>query len=392
MHCFVFFVYDNEGEKRIFDMKNIFDFDYNNGIVSLSNSILKYYNVPTKHPSLDVLDKILEKKYQNVIFMILDGMGFKILEKNLPENSFLRTHIISKIYSVFPSTTAAATICFHSGLTPLESGWIGWMSYYPQFNEIIENFNNVSFYTREVLNTPPPAETLIKYKTIYEQILEQNPDVEYEKIFPAFEKNGCETFDEMCERIGQTVNKNNHRKIISAYWTEPDHTTHHCGAGSDEVKEVLKHLDDCLQKLMGQLKDTVLIISADHGLLDVEEIYLNDYPLICDMLRMPPCLEARFVTFYVKNNRKEDFKKEFEKTFGADFKLYTKEEFLKTGLLGDGEQHPCIETSIGDFVSIAVSNKSLRYFSCEEMKKSLKADHAGLSEDEMIVPLIVKTF
>lgn len=372
-------------------MKNIFDFDYDNSIVSLSNSLLKYFNVPTKHPSLDVLDKILEKKYQNVIFMILDGMGLKLLEKNLPANSFLRSHIVSKIYSVFPSTTAAATISFHSGLTPWESGWIGWMCYYPQFNEVIENFNNVSFYTREVLSSPAPAETLIKYKTIYEQILEQNQDVEYEKIFPAFVENGCETFDQMCERIGQVVNKNNHRKIISAYWTEPDHTTHHYGTGSDEVRDVFKHLDDCLQKLMPQLKDAILIISADHGLLDVEEICLNDYPFVCDMLRVPPCLEARFVTFYVKDNRKADFKKAFEELFGADFKLYTKEEFIKTGLLGAGVQHPCIETSIGDFVCVATSNKSLRYFSCEEMKKSLKADHAGLSENEMIVPLIVKT-
>ena len=381
-----------KAEKGIFNMKNIFDFDYDNSIVSLSNSILKYYNVQTKHPSLNVLDKILEKKYQNVIFMILDGMGVKILEKNLPQSSFLRLHIVSEIYSVFPSTTAAATTSFHSGLTPFESGWIGWMCYYPQLNKIIENFNNVSFYTRDALTTPAPAETLIKYKTIYDQILEQNPDVEYEKIFPAFEKNGCETFDQMCERIKQTVNRNNHRKIISAYWTEPDHTTHQCGTTSGNVKEVLEHLDDCLQKLSSELKDAVLIISADHGLLDVDEICLNDYPLLCNMLRMPPCLEARFVTFYVKDKYKTEFKKVFDELFGNDFKLYTKEEFLKTGLLGKGVQHPCIETSIGDFVSISTSNKSLRYFSCEEMKKSLKADHAGLSEDEMIVPLIVKTF
>ena len=37
--------------------------DYNNSILNTITSILKYYNVESKHSSLNELDKVLEKKY-----------------------------------------------------------------------------------------------------------------------------------------------------------------------------------------------------------------------------------------------------------------------------------------------------------------------------------------
>ncbi|MBR1915623.1 MAG: alkaline phosphatase family protein [Alphaproteobacteria bacterium] len=373
-------------------MKNVFDFDYNKSIVSVSGSILKHFHIKPFHQTLPLLDKALECGKTNVVLLILDGLGCSLLKKNLPEDSFLKQNIKDEIFSVFPPTTAAATIAYHSGLTPLESGWIGWMCYYPQYGQIIENFNNVAYYTGKTLDTPGPSKTLIKFKSIYEMIVQKNKDVDYFKIFPDFEADGCHTFAQMCRRILKATKSSGKKKIISAYWTEPDHTTHLNGVSSQEVKDVLKNIDDELKNLSKNLKDTILIISADHGLVDVEEIYINDYPLLNDMLKMPPCLEARFVTFYVKDGKIADFKKEFEKTFGNDFKLYTKDEFLKSGLLGSGKKHKCIDTSLGDFVAISTTNKSLRYRSKLTGEHFNAADHAGISEDEMKIPLIIKMF
>ena len=90
-------------------MQKTFRFDYDRSLVSVSNSLLKYYNVKTYHPSLKLLDEKLAKNYKNVIFMILDGMGTDLIEKNLPETSFIRQHISTQIFSVFPPTTTAAT-------------------------------------------------------------------------------------------------------------------------------------------------------------------------------------------------------------------------------------------------------------------------------------------
>ena len=162
--------------------------DYDRSILSISNSILEYYKIPHRYKSLDVLDKLLAKNYQNVVLMSIDGMGTDIIEHNLPADSFLKKHVMTNISSVFPPTTAAATIAYHSGLPPIVSGWLGWMMYFPQYDKIIELFRNTEYYNGHLLNQPGPAETLIKYKSIYQQVIEKCQDVEYHRIFPAFEE------------------------------------------------------------------------------------------------------------------------------------------------------------------------------------------------------------
>ena len=49
--------------------------NYDHCILNTITSILKYYNVDNGHKSLESLDKLLEKRYKNVVFLVLDGMG-----------------------------------------------------------------------------------------------------------------------------------------------------------------------------------------------------------------------------------------------------------------------------------------------------------------------------
>ena len=50
--------------------------DYNHCILDTITSILKYYNVETNHKSSEKIDAILnEKKYKNVIFILLDKLS-----------------------------------------------------------------------------------------------------------------------------------------------------------------------------------------------------------------------------------------------------------------------------------------------------------------------------
>ena len=45
--------------------------DYKNSIVNLSNSILKYFNLPIYHDTLEDLDKLLDKnKYKNIVLLL----------------------------------------------------------------------------------------------------------------------------------------------------------------------------------------------------------------------------------------------------------------------------------------------------------------------------------
>ena len=117
-----------------------------------------------------------------------------------------------------------------------------------------------------------------------------------------------------------------------------------------------------------------------------------DLPEIEDCLIMPPSLEARAISFNVKEDRKQDFENEFNKRFKDTYILYTKEDFIKSGLMGNGKQHRKIDDFIGNYVAIAVSDTIIaleNYSNMERKRKSeKKSTHCGLTRNEMLVPVI----
>ena len=363
--------------------------DFDNSVLALSNSLLHHYKVPSEYKSLPLLDAALAEGYQNVVLLILDCLGKNVLEYHLAEDDFLYRHRVADISTIFPPTTAAATIAYHSGLPPIASGWIGWMNYFPQYDRIIENFRNVDFYTGEELTTPHPAETLLKYETIYEKIIKQNPDMEYHRVFPAFIEGGAQTFSELCERIGAATKSSNKRKIISAYWTEPDHTMHYEGLHSPMATELIKDINAKIEKMCENLQDTLVIISADHGAVEIKEVIINEHPDLCDTFRILPTIETRFISFWIKDGRNEEFVRLFNRYYGNDFVLFTKDELLQSHLLGYGKPHPMFDSMLGDYFAIAVGDLSLNYDSGMRELKLFKATHAGYTKEEMTVPLIL---
>ncbi len=360
--------------------------DYNRSILSISSSIMKYYGISSNYKSLQELDEVLNKKYKNVVFLILDCLGMNILENNLDENSILRKNLLTSVTSVFPPTTAAATVAFHTGTSPYENGWIGWMPYFKEDNGMIELFTGKDFYTQEQKELPMDKGKL-KYVTIYEKIIEKNKDIAFHKIFPSFTPGGANTFWELCNNIKNACN-NNHCNLISAYWDEPDHTIHRHKITGQEVKEVLKDIENNLEKLVHELKDTLIIISADHGAVDVEEVYLNEIPEIDNYLKLPPAIESRFVTFFIKDGMQEKFVELLDKYFKNQYLLYTKDEFLNSNLLGLGKPHARIKDYFGDFIFIGTGNINIRYSIDGTKNKTHVADHSGITESEMLVPVI----
>ena len=367
--------------------QNICKPDYDRSILSISSSIMKKYNVKSNYKSLPELDNILAKDYRNVIFLILDCLGSEILKSNLSEDSILRKNLITNVTSVFPPTTAAATPAFHSGLSPLENGWVGWMPYFKECNRMIELFSGKDFYTREKIITRPEIDSL-KYKTIYERICEKNKDIKYHKVFPAkIEENGANTFEELCKKIQESCN-NDDKNLISAYWDDPDHTIHHNGVNSKAVKNVLNDIENNLNKLVDNLDDSIVIISADHGAVDVEDVYINEIKEINECLALPPSIESRFVSFFIKKGMKNKFKAALKKYFKDKYILYTKKQFLKEELLGKGKPHKRIDDYLGDYLLLINSNLNIRYSINGEKDTEHLSDHGGISKEEMIVPLI----
>jgi len=131
------------------------------------------------------------------------------------------------------------------------------------------------------------------------------------------------------------------------------------------------------------LQDTLLLITADHGLVDVECEELEKHPALLECIVRPPSMEARAVNFFVKEGQMERFERLFLSCFGDSFLLLAKAEVLENQLLGTGCNHPRLGGMLGDYLAVAVGNKALRMVS-----KGYTGEHAGMTEDEMTIPLI----
>ena len=68
--------------------------DYENGLANLAQSVLKNFGIREKgQKTLACLDPFLEKEYENIVVFLLDGMGSRIMENNLEETGFFRSHL-----------------------------------------------------------------------------------------------------------------------------------------------------------------------------------------------------------------------------------------------------------------------------------------------------------
>lgn len=111
---------------------------------------------------------------------------------------------------------------------------------------------------------------------------------------------------------------------------------HDFGTTDERVAEQIRLINDEVENLCKDLKDTIVVVTADHGLVDVEWKSLCDYPEIADTLERVPSIESRAMSIFVKKGRKKDFENAFEKVFGNDYILFTHDEVVKNGLFGRG--------------------------------------------------------
>ncbi len=361
--------------------------NYDESLVSVSTSILRYYNVENPgHKSLKELDDIFDsRKPKDVILMLFDGFGYNLMQRNLKPESFLRQHIVRKISSTFPPTTVAATTAVSSGLYPIETAWLGWFSYFKEVDDIVTTFTSLRQSNGEPVGTENLAKKYMPYVSIGTKIHNQNPDVKFSEIATYLKP------DLSLKEIKYTLTSlisSKEKNFIYCYWPDPDHTMHDLGVNDPITINVENMLDTFVQDLTSKTKqNTLFIIIADHGLIDTEYIYLKDYPTLFAKLKRSFSMENRAASLYIKNGQIESFKQEFKKQhLDKYFILYDKKSFLESGLLGNAKPHPMVDELIGDLIAVATDKFSL---AIEKSEDEFVGIHAGLTEDEMLVPLII---
>lgn len=379
--------------------------DYKRGsIVNLMSSISNSFGKKHSYNELPALDSNELKNSKNVVLIIIDGLGYHYLKKQ--KDSFLLNNLKSKMTSTFLSTTACANTAFLVGYPPQQHALTGWDINLKEVGAIttilpfIPMFGGASLsYSKIEMNKIMDIASFHKgfngkcFKLIdkklasgaFTQYVSSNTSI----IATTSYKN---TFTKLKNLI---KGKSNKRRFIHIYVPELDSLAHKEGISSKEVNNLFQDLDKQIKNLSKSLKktNTKLIITADHGLIDAApntEIWIEDIPGLKACLTIPLAGEPRVRDCFVRPRKVKDFEEIIRTKMSKYCWCYKGEQLIKDNFYGLGEPNKKLYDRVGDYVLIMKKNYILRdkLANYEKPKKFHKGKHGGVTEDEMIVPLI----
>ena len=355
--------------------------------LNISATLAKFLGAPNKNATLPILKKELQKDYKNVVFICADGMGMHPLKINLPKSSFLRKNIKQTLLSTFPSTTTNATTSLCLNKYPLEHGWFGWSLYFKKIDRSVDIYLHKDSKTHEVVDYDYPIE--INSNCYFDFA---SSDYEVYTVLPAYVKTlhedrkiVIENEFEMVAAIKDICQKEG-KHFIYSYLPEPDYTMHEYGVTSPQAKAKIESINNNLEKLYNELNNTLIIVTADHGQIDIKG-YVNFYEDVelYAMLKCEPFLDGRTPAFIVKDGKAKEFEKLFKKRYGKDFKLYRSADLVAKGYFGPEGKYAEL---LGDYIAIGTYTHKLFMPRYDKDAMLFKGHHTSLTE-EMQVPLIL---
>lgn len=371
--------------------------DYSGGgFVNLIASLAEARGGRPRHAPLGALPAEELRAATNVIFMIIDGLGDNYLLANGAGGTLSR-HRRGTISAVFPSTTATAITAAFTGATPIEHGLTGWYTYFSETACVAAPLPFVRRGDKAPLGVPP-GRLFVEppfFDALADRVIVVTWKVIVDAIYNAFhcgraERRSYDSLEGLVEQTVAAAKSGPERKFIYAYWPEFDSLSHQHGVGGAAVLAHFKALDRALGELLRRLEgsDTILVVTADHGFVDVPPADAIDLPeSLAAQLRFPLCGERRIAFCHVHDRK--SFIERAQETLGSRADIRPSWELVEEGWFGPGRPHPRFAERIGDVALIMRGFGTVKDRVPGEKPHAFIGDHGGPSEDEMRIPLVV---
>ncbi len=370
-------------------------------IANIYGSITRSFNADTERLGLK---KGLDPN-EKVVLIILDAFGMSVYRAIRNDDGvaeFFDGSDASEITSVFPSTTACAMLAFYAGLAPGESGVLGFTTYIKELGSII-NMLNLSHpaqqqpipslynsFERFISKKGRPIGTVLSEKgvkgyaivpgSIFDTPTNNYHTMGLEKIKYYYPWDAVMNLREVLDTPG--------RAFATLYIPTVDTLSHHYGPLSNKTLFGARELIKALSAALKGVKKATIIITADHGQVFSGINHVVDEELM-SALELPPFGDARAVFMKTKD---VDMVKAYFNEKLKGFKMFEKKDIINEKLLG-AVVEPEFEDRIGDLLAVPLIEESLVYSYNPEQDKdylAFKGHHGGLTDQEMLVPLIVK--
>jgi predicted AlkP superfamily pyrophosphatase or phosphodiesterase len=359
---------------------------------------------PTLAP--EILPPSLLDGAERIALVLVDGLGMRRLERQLDADPSLALRDLVKqgggawgtITSVAPSTTTAALATVCTGLAPGEHGVLGYRMLLPWLGRVANVIQFVDVRDGTPIGVPP--ETLLDSPTIFDRLRRAGTEAhvvtrsdylgsELSRMLHAgAEMHGYEGLGEMGARLRRVISRPG-KRFAFCYWDLIDVVSHGRGSNTPEVDEELALLDRALSRAFkGGDGKTLVIVTADHGHSDWSpraETYIDEIPALAKTLSLPAAGDSRFLYLYTDDASAA--RKAAEKQLPSVAALLPRERAIKEGLFGANGVKGEYAARIGDLVVIPSGNHSYRQ-TRPLGGHTMLGRHGGLSDEEMLVPLI----
>lgn len=368
------------------------------------------------------------KRYDTVIFLFIDGFGWRFYEQFKAHPAL--THLaanghVSQLTSQFPSTTAAHVTTIHTGLPVGQNGVHEWFYYEPQLDELIAPllFSFAGTYKRETLrSTNVTAASLYPATTLYQQLAahgiqstiwqhrDYTPSTYSDYIFRGATVQPYRTLTEALVNLRLRLARLESPSYYFLYFDQIDTIGHNDGPSSPhfaaEVDSFLTILDrQFLQPLHGQLKNTLLMLTADHGQVEVDPattIYLNlrsKFNGLQKFLKsnhkgdlLVPAGSARDLFLYIHDDQIEAAQTFFANRLEGQADVVKVADLIAGGYFGPLPLSPAFLARVGNLVILPYAGESVWWYEADKYEQRFFGHHGGLTPQEMEIPLILFDF
>ena len=340
---------------------------------------------------------------RNIVLLVIDGLGYDYLLRH-GAGGALHRHLHSRLTSVFPSTTASAVTTYLSGLAPQQHALTGWHMYFSELDAIaaVLPLRPRGAGLFDALPGALPLQ-LFGHAPFVDRIARRATSVSPQSIagsdFNLYHSGraavrGYKTLTELFGQVEARLRASTAPAYLYAYYAELDTLAHIHGVGSDQLAAQFALLDAAFGDFLAAIADTdtVVLACADHGFIDSppeRQIELAQHPELAATLARPLCGERRVVYCYVKPDKETRFVDYVQDVLGECADLFSGSELIAQGWFGPGEADPRLAARIGDYVLLMRENWTLRDWVEGEKRYKQLGVHAGVSADEMHVPLIL---
>ncbi len=183
------------------------------------------------------------------------------------------------------------------------------------------------------------------------------------------------------------------RTFSYIYFGDLDFCGHLYGPGSQQWLKVLSDIDQGIKEIAECIdENTVLIVTADHGMTTLDQARTIDFDLIPELQLgvSSLCGDIRARHIYLRDPDDASVLERWREMLGADFLLLTRKEALESGLFGENTSDVVVKR-IGDFLAIAHEGAGVIRSLREPFQTSWVGHHGALTDEEQLVPFIFTT-